>query len=147
MKKQSVKDINKVEAVDPPADNGAAASIPLDPQVKVKNTNRRRTFSKAFKLKFLAAYDACSNSEARGALLRKEGLYHSRLSVWRKDRDEGKLGKAAVKKSKAGSPRLERENAQLKKQLGHAQAVIELQKKVSELFGQHILLHEMSVIS
>lgn len=47
----------------------------------------RRKFSVAYKLQILEAYEACDNALARGALLRKEGLYASRLSTWRKQRD------------------------------------------------------------
>lgn len=63
-----------------------------NPQVTIRGQRSpRRQFSTAYKLQILDAYDACDNALARGALLRKEGLYHARLSTWRKQRDEGKL--------------------------------------------------------
>ena len=117
------------------------ASIP-DVQVKSGQRAPRRTFSTAYKLKILEAYDACDNPLARGALLRKEGLYHSRLSTWRKLRDEGGLGaKSKVKTAKSllANQQLTRENVRLKKKLAQAEAIIELQKKVSDLLGTHIL--------
>lgn len=53
-----------------------------DPQVKATGTPKRK-FTNAYKLKILTAFDACSNALERGALLRREGLYHSRISAWR----------------------------------------------------------------
>jgi len=122
----------------------------LIPSVQVKTTQQRaprRKFSTAYKLKILEAYDACSNALARGGLLRKEGLYHSRLSVWRKQRDEGKLGvhtKGKISKPVLANQKLTRENAQLKKKLAQAEAIIELQKKVFDVVGMHILPTESS---
>ena len=71
---------------------------------------------------------------ARGELLRKEGLYHSRLSAWRKERDNGTLTEKKHPKS-INNKNLTRENARLKKELAQAHTVIEIQKKVSELLG------------
>jgi len=122
------------------------SSLP-DVQVKAKKSAPRRTFSIAYKLKVLEESDACDNALARGALLRREGLYYSQLSGWRKQRDDGKLGaKAKGKTPKAllMNQQLSRENAQLKKKLAQAEAVIALQKKVSELLGEHILQPENS---
>lgn len=120
-----------------------------DVQVKLGQRAPRRTFSTAYKLKILEAYEACDNALARGALLRKEGLYHSRLSTWRKLRDEGGLGsKSKIKtpKSTLANQQLTRENARLKKKLAQAKAIIELQKKVSDLLGTHILPPESDEI-
>lgn len=116
-----------------------------DVQVKVVQRAPRRKFSTTYKLKILEDYEACDNALARGALLRKEGLYHARLSTWRKQRDEGKFSataKGAIPKSVATNQQLARENAQLKKKLAQAEAIIEIQKKVSDLFGTHILSNE-----
>jgi len=130
----------------PAAQPSAPSRQIADPQVKVKPQRAaRRTFSTAYKLQVLEAYDACDNPLARGALLRKEGLYHSRLSTWRKQRDEGALKvRAKGKKSKAllNNQQLARENARLKKKLAQAEAIIEIQKKVAELLGVDALPHE-----
>ena len=117
-----------------------------DPQVKATRTTKR-TFTTAYKLKVLTAYEACDNSLSRGELLRKEGLYSSRISTWRKQRDSGKLGEIQKNKLDKKLGKLERENNQLRKKLAQAEAVIDLQKKVSELLGNHILPAEMSEIS
>ena len=116
-------------------------SIP-DVQVKMNQPAARRKFSAAHKLKILAEYEACDNALARGALLRREGLYHSRLSAWRKQRDQGTLSakaKGKMTKSVLTNQKLTRENTQLKKQLEQATAIIEIQKKVSDLLGTYIL--------
>lgn len=114
-------------------------AAPSDPQVKATKTPRK--FTNAYRLKILTAYDACSNESERGALLRREGLYRARISAWRKQ-----LGmNCGDKKSTAKASRTDhmvREIGQLKKKLAQAQAIIELQKKVSELLGTHILSHD-----
>lgn len=113
-----------------------------DEQVKAISPAPRRKFSVSYKLAVLEAYEACDNALARGALLRKEGLYSSRISTWRDQRDKGFLGSALkikTPKSVLEHQKLARENAHLKKKLAEAHAIIDLQKKVSELLGTHIL--------
>lgn len=130
--------------------NNKSSSDTVDVQVKLKQYTPRRKFSTAYKLKILEEYDACDNPLSRGALLRREGVYHSILSTWRKQRDEGKLSVKAKKKTSKvllSNQQLARENAQLKKKLLQAEAIIELQKKISDLLGTHILPPEKSEIS
>ena len=93
---------------------------------------RRRTFSAHYKAGI--EYERC-DSGAKGALLRREGLYSSMISEWRKQRDHGALRGLA---SPAGRPRsnprdqeaakLKRENARLQADLTKAQHVIEVQR-------------------
>lgn len=115
---------------------------PPDPQVKATGTPKRK-FTNAYRLKILTAYDACSNASERGALLRREGLYHSRISAWRNQLGMNGGGKKTTAKTKR-TDHMVREIEQLKKKLAQAQAIIELQKKVSELLGTHILSHDSS---
>ena len=77
-----------------------------------------------------------------GALLRREGLYSSLLSAWRRQRDEGALANLRSKKRgpkpKAMDPRmkrLEREVTQLRRRLEQAETIIEIQKKVAGILG------------
>lgn len=123
-----------------PADPEATATNSRpDPQVTVRAP--RRSFTAADKLRILAEADACKQSGQLGALLRREGLYASTLANFRKQRDEGKLGKdpAQVRKQRLDKEaarqrdlrkiaRLEAENKKLK-------VLIELQKKVAELMS------------
>lgn len=115
-----------------------AASRP-DPEVTQRAP--RRSFTAADKLRILAEADACKQSGQLGALLRREGLYSSTLANFRKQRDEGKLGKdpaqlrqqrldkeAARQRDLRKIVHLEAENKKLK-------VLLELQKKVAELMS------------
>ena len=110
-----------------------------DPQVTQRATRRR--FTAADKLRILAEADACNQSGQLGALLRREGLYSSSLASFRKQRDEGKLGKdphqvrqqrrdkeAARQRDARKIAHLEAENKKLK-------ILLDLQKKVAELLS------------
>lgn len=114
----------------------------VETQVKPKST--RRYYTVAYKRKILAAYDALETAEERGSFLRKEGLYQSRITTWRQERDEGKLQSKSSHLSRKKADKLLRENKQLKRRLAQAEAIIDLQKKVSELLGTHILQPESS---
>jgi len=118
---------------------------PSDPQVKATRATRRQ-FTKAYKLQFLTSYDACANASERGALLRREGLYHARVSSWRKQLRMNGDGKKTSSHARR-TDHMAREIEQLKKKLAQAQAVIDLQKKVSELLGTHILPHDSNEVS
>ena len=113
-----------------------------NPQVKATGSPRRK-FTNAYRLKILTAYDACSNALERGALLRREGLYRAHISTWRSLLGMNDGGKKSTTKTQR-TDHIVRENEQLKKKLAQAQAIIELQKKVSELLGTHILSHDSS---
>ena len=122
---------------DPPA--------PVHPDPEVPEKPEKRKFTAEYKLRILAEADRCTAPGEIGALLRREGLYHSNLSRWRRMRDEGTLGALAPKKrgpkEKPINPlaekvaELERENAALKRKLKQAETIIEIQKKVSALLG------------
>ena len=118
----------------------------VDSQIKIpKNYTPRRSYDTAYKLRILSAYDTCENSLERGALLRKEGLYHSRIHAWKKQLENSKLsGGEKTSQVTLRTDYLTRENEQLKKKLAQAEAIIDIQKKVSELLGTHILPHKDS---
>ena len=119
---------------------GAAA--PPDPEVSAKATRRR--FTPQYTLSIVEQADECESPGDIGRLLRREGLYSSHLSAWRKAAREGSLRELARKrgpKPLAGKRdvkrlrRLERENARLREELRKARIVIEVQGKVSGLLG------------
>jgi transposase len=121
------------------ADGGAAGGS-SDPEVVEKA--KRRRFTPEYRLKIVRAAEACKGSGEIGALLRREGLFSSQLSTWRRQEEEGALqGLRARKrgpKVKAVDPRvkkLEQENARLVRKLKKADAIIAFQKKVHELLG------------
>jgi transposase-like protein len=110
------------------------------PEVTEKATRRR--FSLAYKDKILAEADQCTGSGELGELLRREGLYSSTLSNWRRQRESGTLApnqrgrKPKTNKNEARElAKLKRENARLTEKLRQAELIIEVQKKVSEMMG------------
>jgi len=119
----------------------------LDTQVKaVKPKVYRRKFSNSDKLKILQAYDSCNDVAERGALLRKEGLYYASITKWRQQLSENNSKRVNSKGHKFSllHNQVLRENTTLKKKLAQAEAIIDLQKKVSELLSAHVLKPEMS---
>ena len=116
------------------------------PDPEVKPIKPRRSYDKTYKARILAAYDACPNSAARSALLRREGLYSSTIPAWRKEKANDKL-KGRGQDTPPRVDHLTREIEQLKKKLAQAEAIIDLQKKVSDLFGTHILPLDVSGVN
>jgi hypothetical protein len=117
-----------------------------DTQVKMKQQRApKRKFSQAYKLQILNALDACKDGNERAALLRREGLYYARVSAWKKQL--GQCTSNKTPKSILLTQQLTREVASLKKKLLQAEAIIDLQKKVSELLSINILDHDTSETS
>ena len=110
-----------------------------DPEVLQRPTRRR--FTADYKLRILTEADRATKPGEIGALLRREGLYSSRLSVWRQQRDRGGLpapSKAGGHRSRrdprvAEIAQLRKENKRLASRLAKAEEVIAVQGKVSEL--------------
>src|SRR4029453_8047258 len=83
---------------------GQEDALPQRPDPEVPERARRRTFTAKYKLEVLAAYDAAPDGE-KGAVLRREGLYSSHITEWRKARDAGGLaGLAAPRGRKRRDP-------------------------------------------
>ena len=104
----------------------------------------RRRFTAEYKLRILQAADRCAEGEL-GALLRREGLYSSHLTTWRKQRETGQLAALAPKKrGRQTDPqaeelaRLQRENSKLQNRLDRAELIIDAQKKLLVLLNQPI---------
>jgi len=102
----------------------------------------RRRFTAAEKLRVLKEADRCTKPGELGALLRREGLYSSLLSTWRRQREQGALAALRARKRgpkpKAVDPQvkeLEKQNARLQRKLKQAEMIIEVQKKVHEILG------------
>ena len=110
--------------------------------LEVSEKAKRRRFSAEYKLRIVREADACKGDGDVAALLRREGLYSSHLSSWRRQRDEiakaGLTSRKRGRKAKAEAPRikeLERENARLQRRLARVETMLEIQKKASELLG------------
>lgn len=117
-----------------PAIERAVAPAPPDPEVPVRQAKRR--FTTAYKLEILRRADACTRPGELGALLRKEGLYTSHLVTWRRQRTQGLTPKKRGRRAATVDPRvkiLEQENRRLTRRLQRADALLDFQKKVSEL--------------
>ena len=125
----------------PPASPARGASNTLRPVPEPEVKAQRRQFSAAYKLQILQVADACKGTGEIAALLRREGLYFSHLSKWRKLRSLDTLGKMRGRKSdpdaslKLRIQELEKENERLQGKLRQAAKIIEVQKKVSEILG------------
>ena len=113
---------------------------PADPEVPERA--KRRVFSAQYKLRILAEYERRDPAD-RSVLLRREGLYTSSISEWRRQRDEGALhalgatrGRRPAEPSEREVERLRQEVARLQAELGKAQRVIDVQRKFSALLEQ-----------
>ena len=120
-------------------------AVPDDPAARPA----RRRFTVAYKLAILDEYEHLTDSGAKGALLRREGLYSSHIVEWRRARDVGALAELTPKlrrsKHTADSreiERLRRRNERLEDQLRKHQQALEIQGKASELLSR--LLAESS---
>lgn len=112
---------------------------PVNPNVMPKKQCApRRQFNVAYKTRVLTAYDACDTPAARGALLRREGLYQARIIAWKHQQTIGKTKLAKGEKNAVRIDHLISKVARLEKEMAQAKAIIEIQKKVSELLGMHI---------
>lgn len=112
----------------------------LNTQVKaIKPKIIRRKFSNSEKLKTVELYDACEDVLARNAFLRKEGLYAASIIKWRRKLCEKNHAGSKAYKLTLAHNQIMRENTALKKRLAQAEAIIDLQKKVSELLSTHVL--------
>jgi transposase-like protein len=125
---------------------GAPEGVP-DPSVEAKP--QRRRFTAEYKLRILREVERAKAPGEVGAILRREGLYSSLLTQWRRDRDRvAKTGLSARKrgpKAKAVDPRikqLERENAKLRRRNERVELLLSIQKKASELLGIPLNPHD-----
>jgi transposase-like protein len=123
------------------ADGRAAPGAVPDPEL-VERPLRRR-FSAEYKLRVLREADACTKPGEIGALLRREGLYSSLLTEWRRAREAGALEALERPRGRRPAHPLEVENAELRRraeraeaELAKARRVIEVQGNVSALLGE-----------
>jgi len=124
----------------PPTRPTSGEQSPPDPEVVERA--RRRRFTAEYRMGILRKADACTQPGQIGALLRREGLYSSHLTKWRRQRDEAAReefdqprGRKPAQPVEVENARLLRENAKLSKELSAAHLVIDVQKNVSALLG------------
>jgi transposase-like protein len=109
------------------------------PDPEVPERARRRTFTAQYKQQVLAAYEAAPDGE-KGAILRREGLYSSLITEWRRARDAGALaglkqpqGRPAADPRDAEIARLRKDKAKLEQELAKARFVADVQSKLQAL--------------
>ena len=127
------------QEVSMPNRNGSLTTVP-DPEVRPKA--QRRRFTAEYKALILSEADACHIPGQIGALLRREGLYASHLTAWRRQRTRGTLAGLAPKARgpktnplTAGNAAHAREVARLQAKLQRAETIIAVQKKLCTLLG------------
>ena len=129
-------------------EDAAAATPPVVPpaaDMEVVGRAKRRVIPISEKRRILAAADRCSQPGEVGALLRREGVYSSSLSAWRRQRDASETAALApqqrgpkVEANRAETlhiAKLTREVERLKRRLDNAMLVIDVQKKLAALMG------------
>ena len=121
------------------AHTGGVNEDDIDPAAKPT----RRSFSAEYKAEILAEYDShLKGSEERGTILRREGLYSSHISEWRKQADAGAREGLARKSKKRRSAeeveidKLRRQNERLAAELRKTQTALEITGKVHALLEQ-----------
>ena len=113
-----------------------------DPEVPVRATRRR--FPAEYKARILAEYETLPDGE-KGALLRREGLYSSLISEWRKQAARGAVEGLAKKRGRRGPDAKEREIARLRTEIGRLRAELDKRDRVIEVQGKvSALLEELS---
>ena len=123
--------------------NGATSAR----EVEVAAKAERRRFTAEYKLRVLRDADDCKQAGQIGALLRREGLYWSNLTHWRRQRESGELagltGKRRGPQHREKNPlaervrELERDNVRLKRRAERAEGLVELQKKSRRFWGSN----------
>jgi len=119
----------------------AAAGVP-DPELVEQA--KRRTFTAEYKARILAEADACIRPGEVGELLRREGLYTSHLTYWRKQRRDGALKELGQARGRKAADKRDGEIAALRRRAERAEAELQKAKKVIEIQGNlSALLEQM----
>lgn len=124
--------------------NGNASGETKIADPEVSSLPKRRRFSADYKARIVEEAEACTEAGDIGALLRREGLYSSQLSQWRKQyrtgalralRDDKRGRKATKHPLEDENEKLRRQNARLAHRLEQAETIIDIQKKVATMLG------------
>lgn len=126
--------------------NNRAAETPV-PDPEVRAHPKRRRFTAAYKAQVVEEAQRCTGPGEIGTLLRREGLYSSALTQWRRQYQAGAL--KGLRDDKRGRPRtrdardqelerLRREVERLSRKLGQAELIMDIQKKVAAMLGHPI---------
>ena len=121
--------------------NGLGRVQGANPEVQARpGKPQRRKFSLSYKRGVVAEAEKCTEAGAVGALLRREGLFSSQLSQWRKQAEAGELTGSThprgrkTRQEKGELTRLHQENERLRTQLEQAELIMRAQKKLAQAF-------------
>ena len=123
--------------------SAAPVAVSTAPDPEVRAVAKRRQFTAAYKLSVVEEADRCSSPGSIGALLRREGLYSSHLTVWRREREAGALAALGARRGRKAKLTAEQRRiaelqsrcAQLERELSQAHTIVEVQKKLCTLLG------------
>ena len=134
------------DAISPDVTPARVVAAPATPTAELTATPKRRSFTAKYKLRILDETDRATGTGEVSSILRREGLYSSALTDWRRARAAGTLGalqprprgpqKAQVNPLQAELDKANREVAALQRRLNKAEAVIAIQKKVAALLEE-----------
>ena len=114
------------------------------PDPELVEQAKRRTFTAEFKARIVAEADACTRAGEVGELLRREGLYTSHLTYWRKQRKDGALKELGKPRGRKPSDKRDQEIVQLKRKLERSEGELQKARRVIEIQGNvSALLEEM----
>lgn len=117
------------------APRGDAARREEVPDPQVPERAKRRTYTAKYKAEILAEYDRLDR-DGRGALLRREGLYSSLISEWRKQAAKGALEALGQTRGRPPADPVERENARLQAKVAKLEAELDTSRRVIEVQGK-----------
>jgi hypothetical protein len=122
---------------------GRAASAGV-PDPELVEQAKRRKFTAKYKLEILERADACTAPGEVGELLRREALYTSHLTYWRKQRKEGALRELGQSRGRKPADRRDAQIAELQRRAERAEAELAKARKVIEIQGNvSALLEQM----
>jgi transposase-like protein len=114
------------------------------PDPELVEQAKRRSFAAEYKARILAEADACTRPGEVGELLRREGLYTSHLTYWRKQRKDGALKELGKPRGRKPVDRREQEIVALRRRAERAEAELVKARRVIEIQGNvSALLEEM----
>lgn len=119
----------------PVSPRGDAVRVEEVPDPQVPERAKRRSYSAKYKAEMLAEYDGLDR-DGRGALMRREGLYSSLISEWRKQAGKGALDALGKTRGRPPADPVERENARLKAQVAKLEAELDTSRRVIEVQGK-----------
>jgi len=139
-----IEGARRATAISPSSQTSGLAGLAVVPDAEVPEKALRRKYTAKYKRRIIQEAELCKDTGQIGALLRREGLYSSNLTTWRRQAEQGTLEALSPKKrgpkEKKTDPsmhriaELEKEKQKLEHKLRQAELIIAAQKKIAEIF-------------